>query len=240
MADFVFADNYSLGAGHARDYLRIFLRGLVHKQNNYLGVIQGFSSLMLTEEGITPGIRENALQMHESAKIASRMNEALLGAAGNPGVSVEKMNFADVRSFLVRKAEEVGAQHGVSVATTIGEALPDLRGDAGALRDVLVPLLVNAVEGAAETESRAASLDVFAPGKASESGHIDLFVRNSAADLSEPELEKCFEPFHSTKSGEHFGLGLTAAAILAGDMGMRLGLRSESGTMTAWLAIPPA
>ena len=58
--------------------------------------------------------------------------------------------------------------------------------------------------------------------------------------LDEETLRRYFLPFETSKGSEHFGIGLTAASILAGDMGTRLGLRSSEGTMTAWLAIPVA
>jgi hypothetical protein len=43
--------------------------------------------------------------------------------------------------------------------------------------------------------------------------------------------------------GVQFGqllLGLTTAAIMCGDLGIRLGLRATEGTMTAWMSIPAA
>ena len=41
MADFIFADNYRLDESPTRNFYELFLKGLVHKHNNLMGVIQG-------------------------------------------------------------------------------------------------------------------------------------------------------------------------------------------------------
>jgi len=41
----------------------------------------------------------------------------------------------------LKQAEELAVGHGVTVQATIADDLPDLRGDASAMRDVLLPLI---------------------------------------------------------------------------------------------------
>ena len=85
-------------------------------------------------------------------------------------------------------------------------------------------------------------IDVLPPGSisASENKRVDIFVRNTCKDIEPEKLKKVYDPFFTTKDNSHYGIGLTTAGVLAGQMKMRLGLRSSEGTTTAWLSIATA
>lgn len=238
MSEFIFADEYKLDQGPTRDFYQVFLKGLVHKHNNLMGVIQGFSSLILYEENLDESVRENAQQMQDSAKSAAELNKELLTAAGC--VHFEK-NMGTVQlgamwPFLMEKCEGICTANGSSFQSNTKPDLPEITGENGYLSTIITNLVTNAAEAGEGT----VAIDVFAPGEASSGNNIDLFVRNKSPEISPDELARAFEPFHTARTAEHFGLGLTSAAVLAGQMGMRLGIRYEDGTFTAWLAMPAA
>ncbi len=205
-----------------------------------MGVIQGFSSLILYDDSINDEVRENAEQMQTSSKAATELNREVLGAAGCARCETSPMQLVDALPFWKSKTEELCSAAGTAFALEAHPGLPPVLADSTRLAEVYFHLLRNAAEGAAEHPGGHVAVDLFPPGAASPGGTVDLFVRNRSADLGAEALAKCFLPFETTKGAGHFGIGLTSAAILAGDMGMRLGLRCAEGTMTAWLAIPAA
>ena len=69
---------------------------------------------------------------------------------------------------------------------------------------------------------------------------LDLVIRNSGPVIPEERLPQVFKPFMTTKGHNHCGLGLTIAAVLSGQMKMRLGLASGDGITTAWISAPAA
>jgi signal transduction histidine kinase len=69
---------------------------------------------------------------------------------------------------------------------------------------------------------------------------VDIFIRNSGPTIPPENLPKVFEPFMTTKESSHYGIGLTAAAVLSGMMDIPLGIRSKDGTTTVWLQVPVA
>ncbi len=240
MADFVFADDYRLGRSSTRQFFELFLKGYVHKHNNLMGVIQGFSSLILYDDSINDEVRESAEQMQTSAKAATELNREVLGAAGCARCDATPVRPGDVLPYWRSKSEEICAATGVGFALEARDGLPGVTADSNRLGEIYFHLLRNAAEAAAGFPGSSVAVDLLPPGEASSGGTVDLFVRNRSADLDAAALAKSFLPFESTKGSDHFGLGLTTAAVLAGDMGMRLGLRNAEGTTTAWLAIPVA
>lgn len=240
MADFVFADDYRLDESPTRSFFEEFLKGLVHKHNNLMGVMQGFSSLILYDDSINSEVRENAEQMKASAKTASDLNQVALPAAGCNKVDMGAVDLGQVLSYWTRKASEICQEKGLNVEVNPRENLPPVKGDSSKITEIFTHLMNNAAEAAATLPNGSVAIDIFPPGEASPGNNVDLFIRNSSSELYTDALKKAFVPFHSTKGNEHFGLGLTTAAILAGHMGMRLGLRYAEGTTTAWLAMPVA
>lgn len=240
MADFVFADDYNLGQNSTRRFYEQFLKGYIHKHNNLMGVIQGFSSLILYDDTINEEVRESAEQMQSSAKVATELNREIMGASGCGRVEVGVVKLSDVLPYWKGKCEEICAASEVNFTLTVRENLPPLAADSGKLGELLFHLVRNAAESAKDFSQGSVAIDLFPPGEASPGTNVDLFIRNTSADLGPEALQRAFVPFETSKGSEHFGIGLTAAAVLAGDLGMRLGLRCADGTMTAWLAIRSA
>tara|TARA_R110000850_G_scaffold87602_6_gene188283 strand:+ start:781 stop:1506 length:726 start_codon:yes stop_codon:yes gene_type:complete len=240
MADFIFADDYRLDEGPTKRFYEEFMKGLVHKHNNLMGVIQGFSSLILYDDGISNDVRESAQQMQDASKTASELNREVLIASGCSRVDADAVSLDVVFPYWKSKAEEICQASGVSLQANIRDGLTPVSGDSGKLGEVFTQLMRNAAEAAAETSNGSVAIDIFPPGEASPGKTVDLFIRNTSVEMTEQELQKAFEPFHTNKGSEHFGIGLTTAAVLAGQMGVRLGLRYAEGTTTAWMALPPA
>lgn len=240
MADFVFADDFRLDQGPTRRFFEQFLKGFVHKHNNLMGVIQGFSSLILYDDSIGADVRENAEQMQSSAKIATELNRDVLAASGCARCDLAPIQLADSLPYWKSKSEEICAAEGTSLTLDARPNLPLVMADSTRLGELYFHLLRNAAESAAQYPGSPVAVDIFPPGEASPGQTVDLFIRNRSAECDEAALTKCFQPFETTKGSGHFGIGLTAAAVLAGDMRLRLGLRWADGIMTTWLAIPLA
>lgn len=238
MADFFFADDYRLDQSPTREFYETFLKGFVHKHNNLMGVIQGFSSLILYDDSINDEVRESAQQMQDSSKIASSLNQEVLISAGCSRVDDGTASVGDLVTFWKDKAGEICQASGVGLIVNPREGLPRVKGDGSKLSEVFFNLVRNAAEAAAQVSGGSVAVDLFPPGEASPGNNVDLFIRNTSVEMSEADVKKAFEAFHTSKGSEHFGLGLTTAAVISGQMGMRLGLRHADGTTTAWLAMP--
>ena len=89
-------------------------------------------------------------------------------------------------------------RHGVTLRTELAEQLPPVRGDKVQLQQVVLNLIVNAIEamdGAAAGSPRM----LLVRSEATASGGVAVAVRDSGPGLGAGDPERLFEAFHSTK-----------------------------------------
>lgn len=240
MAEFIFADDYILESGKTRDFYTNFMKGLVHKNNNIVGVIQGFGSLMLLEDNLPPEAKENTEQIETGARSMTELNKIVLTAAGCARVENTAINLKDMFAFQEEKASKICAEHGVKFKFSCTDDLPAVVVDSTKFSEVIENLVKNAAESAATTEAKTVDIEVHPPGSSTSSGQVDMFIRNSSADIPSEKFPEFYEGFYSSKGNDHFGLGLTIAAVLCGQMNIRLGMKCDDSITSVWLTIPPA
>jgi C4-dicarboxylate-specific signal transduction histidine kinase len=99
-------------------------------------------------------------------------------------------------------------KNGVSVQTRLTEGLRLVHGDRVQLQQVLLNLILNAVEamGAVEAGTR----ELLISTEQSQTGGVLAAVRDSGPGIDPEHLERVFEPFYTTKSsGTGMGLSLS-------------------------------
>lgn len=238
---FIFADRFAITDEANAEFYNQLLRGLTHKLNNLLAVIQGFSSLIMMDDGLDETVIENLTHMKEAAQNASGLSERILPAGGCCNCSVQSLKLQDYLPMIDTALREPFVKANVPFQLNAPAEMPAVNVDPGRLKEILLELLTNAAEAAAPNGGEVA-LDILNPGQASpaESRMLDIFVRNTGSQIDMSKVEQIFQPFHSTKDSSHFGVGLTTAAVLSKQMGMRLGVNSENNTTTFWLSVPLA
>ncbi|NNE91393.1 MAG: HAMP domain-containing histidine kinase [Verrucomicrobiales bacterium] len=240
---FFFADHLVLDDSSTREFYIALLQGLIHKNNNMLGVIQGFSSLILMDDDIPSGITDNVTQMKDSAQGASDLARGILTTSGCARLQIEAVDLNGSMPYFEQTCRELAAKEGIEVQFNRAENLPPVLADSTRLLEMLRELGENAIEAAAETNPPGeVAIDVLPPGEASpaDQNRVDIFIRNSSVEIAVEKIPELFMPFYSEKGNEHNGVGLTTAGVLAGQMDIRLGFRYADGTTTVWLSLPTA
>ena len=97
-------------------------------------------------------------------------------------------------------------KNGVSVQTQLAEGLPLIQGDRVQLQQVILNLIINAVEALSSVREGAREL-VITTGKGEPDGVL-VVVRDSGPGLSSAGLDRIFEAFYTTKPGG-LGMGLS-------------------------------
>lgn len=238
---FVYPTRLNLGPQTAEGFHQDLLRGLTHKLNNLLAIIQGFSSLILMNDDLDPAVLENMKHIKEASLNIFSLSERIRAAGGCAKISLQSLNLSEYVGVVGVALREPFLKAGVPFEMDVAENLPAVQVDPSKFKELLLEVLKNAAEAAAKGSGRAL-LQVTGPGVVSPAseGRVDILVSNTGSQIAPDKLADVFRPFQGSKNGAHLGLGMTIAAMLAHQTGARLGVNSQDGTTTFWVSVPVA
>jgi C4-dicarboxylate-specific signal transduction histidine kinase len=238
---FTFPANLQLGHEHSEGFHQELLRGLTHKLNNLLAVIQGFSSLILMTEDLDPSVAENMQHIREASVGVTALSERIRSAGGCAKLSPQPLGLNEYLAAVEASLLEPFNKNGVQLEADVQQGLPPAMLDPTKFKDILLELLKNAAEAAAKGNGRC-MLKIVGPGviTPAEQRRVDILVSNTGSQIAPEKLTEVFRPFHGSKNSNHLGLGLTIAAMLSHQMNLQLGVASENNTTTFWLSCPMA
>ena len=108
--------------------------------------------------------------------------------------------------------------HDIVLSTELGRALPRVAGDRVQLQQVLLNLIVNAIEAMSGVHDRRRELAIVSRRDASD---VVVEVRDSGPGVQPERAEQMFEPFYTTKA-EGIGIGLSISRSIIEAHGGRL------------------
>jgi PAS domain S-box-containing protein len=112
------------------------------------------------------------------------------------------------------------ANNSVSVRTQFAEGLPRVQGDRVQLQQVMLNLIVNAIQAMSGIGEGARELQISIDAVPSEGG-VRVGVRDTGPGLNPESLSRLFEPFYTTKP-EGMGMGLSICRSIIEAHGGRL------------------
>lgn len=112
----------------------------------------------------------------------------------------------------------------ITLHTELASSLPRVEADPVSLQQVLLNVVLNAIEAMEEVHERPRELRITASSK---HGLVEITVSDNAYGIEGDQLSRVFEPFFTTKP-EGLGLGLAIAKSIIEEHGGSIGV--ESGT----------
>ncbi|RBP47535.1 histidine kinase/DNA gyrase B/HSP90-like ATPase [Roseimicrobium gellanilyticum] len=222
-------------------YHQELLRGVTHKLNNLLAIIQGFSSLILMNDDLDEGSKENMQHIKEASLAVSGLSERIRVAGGCAKITPQTLNLTDYLSAVEMSLREPFSKAGVPFDIEVSPGLPNVDTDPSKLKDLVLEILRNAASAAQKGGGRAL-MQISGPGivTPTQEGSVDILITNTGSTIPADKIQEVFKPFVSSRSSHHLGLGLTVAAMLARQMNVRLGVNSQENMVTFWLSLPMA
>jgi len=202
--------------------------GVAHEINGPLGIILGYAKVIRRQ-----GLDEEALSAIEvEAKHCQHIVEALLATSRHERPSADPVDVGLLAEEGVERLRAMGRLGARQIAIDASCA-SGIAGDEAKLRQVVLNLLVNAVEATPD----GGRIDLTVEQR---TGHVVLAVEDQGPGLTSEAREHLFEPFFSTKEhGTGLGLAISRAIVEAHGGEIRFRLGDQGGArVEIWLRAP--
>jgi len=209
-----------------------FAAQLAHEIRNPLSAVR--IDLQMVEEGLPEGSRLREIQERVLSEI-ERLDVTMTGALRTAQSGRTVRNLIDVQEPLraaVTTARTMGGSRGLEVITQ-GEDEPAwVMGDAAALEQIFLNLLLNALEASDEGGRVRVSLS-------STDADVVVAVTDRGVGIAPEDIQRVYDPLYTT-GRDGSGLGLTIARRLVMAHGGRIEIESEVGEGTVVRVVLPA
>lgn len=176
--------------------------GVAHELNEPLGSVLGFAQLIMKEKELPDQTRGDVQKIVSAALHAREVIENLMLFARQRPTRRMEVDLNKVVNDGAYFLEARCAKSGVKLTKELASDLPRIHGDRAQLHQVLINLLVNAIQAMPE----GGTLTV---RTSSRGGWVHLSVADTGVGIEKEVLRKIFLPFFTTKDvGEGTGLGL--------------------------------
>ncbi len=221
--------------------------GIAHDFNNLLAAIVG--NIDVARDGVTDsGANEGLAEARSAAMRASELTQQLLAFAGQNEPQVRELDVSEIVAEIVRYARRIPGT-ATAISEDLAGGLPMVRGDANQLRQVVLNLVVNALDATRERGSGVA-VRTFAVDDADQvtaervvkerpaHRYVALAVEDDGSGMDEATRQRIFDPFFSTKPEGH-GLGLASVLGAVRAHGGGIALRTAPGEGAAFTVLLP-
>jgi len=210
--------------------------GVAHELNEPLSSILGFAQLLQRDPALPEGGRQDVRKIVTASLHAREIIKKLLLFARQTPTFKGPVDLNQVILGAIDLFQHQFEKEGIELACVLCPQIPVLAADAGQLTQVLVNLVVNAVQAMPEGGKLVVQTQV-------QDGHVVCRVEDTGVGMTEEVLDRLFVPFFTTKEvNQGTGLGLPVVHGIVTSHGGTIEVASTPGsgtTFTIRLPIEP-
>jgi signal transduction histidine kinase len=170
--------------------------------------------------------REAIRRITRDGKRAGNVISRMRSLFKKAGTAKDRLDLNDVIEEVVILTEAEARRDRVALRKELAADLPPVVGDRVQLQQVVVNLILNAIEAMATVDDR--ERDLVIKTQVGEGDEIRVAVRDSGIGFDPLSAERIFDAFHTTKPGG-LGLGLSISRSIVESHGGRLWATSNDG-----------
>jgi two-component system, NtrC family, sensor kinase len=212
--------------------------GVAHEINNPLGVILGYTQLLLRGEKNTSERFADLKTIEKHVRSCKSIVEDLLSFSRKSETEKERLDIhrviEDVLTFVQHHSD---IEH-IAIEKDYSPGVPPILMDEKKIKQVLINLVVNAIHAVGQKGRIWVATVLNA-----QSDNLLVTVRDDGHGIEKKDINKIFDPFFTTKAtGEGTGLGLSVSYGIIKDHGGQIDVESKPGagtTFTFTLPVSP-
>jgi two-component system, NtrC family, sensor kinase len=200
--------------------------GVAHELNEPLSSILGFAQLLKRDPALPEGGRQDVHKIVAASLHAREIIKKLLLFARQTPTFKGPVDLNQVITGAIDLFQHQFEREGIELSCVLCPQMPVLAADAGQVTQVLVNLVVNAVQAMPRGGRLTIETQV-------QDGHIVCSVEDTGVGMTEEVLDRLFVPFFTTKEvNQGTGLGLPVVHGIVTAHGGTIDVASTPGTGT--------
>jgi signal transduction histidine kinase len=216
---------------------------LAHELSQPLNAIlqnAGVAQMLLTSTAVPPALGEMQDIVNDIRKDDIRAAEVIRRMRGllqKHELEAHTVDLNEVAREVIAIVQPEIRSRGIQLETDLADDVRPIRGDRIHLQQVLLNLLMNAVEAVATMPTERRLVRVWSRQR---DGEVRVAVADAGNGIPVDCLSRIFEPFFTTKSeGSGLGMGLAIArSIVEAHAGRMAAENNAGGGATVWFSIP--
>ncbi len=182
--------------------------GVAHEINNPLGIILGFTDLLLEKAKAGSQEMEILQTMERQGLQCKKIVENLLSFARIPEKSVDFSRVNDDLEKVMAVVQNTLLMRKITLTKQFQTDLPEVRADSRQLQQVFLNIINNAIDAMGKGGGNLTIIT----RPAREPSHLEILFQDTGDGIKEEYLGKIFDPFFTTKGvGKGTGLGLSVS-----------------------------
>lgn len=209
--------------------------GVAHEINNPMGIILGYTQLLLREEAPDSEKHSDLKIIEKHVKNCKAIVEDLLSFSRSSKTEEKTHKIHEIIDEVLNFVEQHGKVEHLDIIRRYDEAVPAILLDEKKIKQVFINLIMNAshaIGGSGTIEIRT--------NYEQPSDSIQVQVIDSGYGISKTDMKRIFDPFFTTKpTGEGTGLGLSVSYGIIKDHHGEITVESEPGQGSTFTVMLP-
>ncbi len=172
-------------------------------------------------------VRQSVELMIKDGNRAAAVIDRIHGLVKKSAPRTDKVDINDAIREVISLIYREATKDSVVIKTQLKKNLARIRGDRVQLQQVILNLILNAIEAMNNVSQGSRELDI-STTKETNSEHVMVAVRDTGPGLKPENLNRIFEPFYTTKS-DGMGMGLSICRGIIEEHGGRLWATGKDG-----------
>lgn len=187
--------------------------GLAHEINNPIGIIIGFSEFLIDSAELQDNQIENIRLIHQEALRIKELTQRLLDFARAGEFEVKQLDILKPVTDCIKLILHAFKRRNIELHTHYASDLPEIMGNSNALKQVIMNLLINAMEAIPKEIPGLVEIRI-EKTVLSDRPAIRLRITDNGIGIPVDVREHIFDPFFSRKdTGSGLGLSISAAIV---------------------------